>query len=209
MKKQITLAVLLLGAAASYAQMSPGPAPRAAVSQLPAAASRGSYTLDSHHASIIARIGHAGGLSYSTVRFGNGTGALDWNGADPAASKLSVTVDMTSLATPVPDFASLLIGDRFLKTGQFHDATFASTRIERTGPTTGRITGDLTFMGVTKPMTIEANLVGVGKSMRGGEVIGFTGKARFKRSDFGFTAMMGPIGDEAELILDAEFDKAT
>ena len=42
---------------------------------------------------------------------------------------------------------------------------------------------------------------------RGGPVIGFSGTMRFKRSDFGFTALLGVASDEIEMVLDAEFDK--
>jgi polyisoprenoid-binding protein YceI len=172
----------------------------------PAAAPSGIYHLDPRHASIIARIGHGGGTSLSTFRFGTASGSLEWNGANPVASKMSVTVDMTSLQTPVPDFASELIGDRFLKTRQFHDATFRATKIERSGPTSGRITGDLTFMGQMKPIVIDAKLMG-SSAGRNGPVIGFSGSTHFSRSDFGFSSMAGPIGDQVELLLDVEFDK--
>jgi len=200
------LACVLIGSAAA-AQMTAAPPPKPAAVRDPAAAAAGKYQLDTRHTSIIARVGHGGMVSFSTFRFGTATSTLDWDSGDPARSRLDVTVDMTSIATPVPNFASELVGDRFLKTATFHDATFVSTGIERTGATTGRINGNMTFMGVTKPMTIEASLVGAGKSMRGGDVIGFSGKARFKRSDFGFTAMSSVIGDEIELNLDVEYDK--
>lgn len=207
MKLQLTAAAMLLMAAPALAQTPPaGAPPRAGVSHDPAAAPSGTYQLDPRHTSIIARIGHGGGTSFSTFRFGKASGSLNWNGTDPAASHVEITVDMTSLETPVPDFASELIGDRFLKTGQFHDAKFVSGTIRRTGPTSGVIDGMLTFMGQTKPASIEATMVGNGPT-RNGNVVGFSGKMHFKRSDFGFTTFMGPIGDEVEIMLDVEFDK--
>lgn len=179
--------------------------PPAGVSKNAADAPTGTFKLDPRHTSVIARVAHAGGTSFSTFRFGTTSGTLIWNGADPARSQLSVTIDMTSLQTPVPNFANELIGDKFLKTGQFPESKFVSTAIERTGENKGRITGNLTFMGQTRPITIDAQLVGIG---RGGQVIGFSGTTRFKRSDFGFTALVGPIGDEVEILIDTEFGKA-
>jgi len=206
MKIVAALATTLLLAPGAIAQTA-APAAPVAVSKDPTKAAPGKYTLDPEHTSIIARVGHRGGLSYSTYRFGTASGALTWDGADPAKSQLSVTVDTTSIMTPVPNFAATLIGDRFLKTGQFPTATFVSKSIQKTGATTGRITGDLTFMGQTRPATIEATMVGT-TAVKGSPVIGFSGSLRFKRSDFGFTALIGPIGDEVELMLDVEFDKA-
>jgi polyisoprenoid-binding protein YceI len=199
------LALAMLGAAAAAQQTTPPSRPIVVTN--PAGAPTGKYALDPRHTSIIARVGHAGPTSFSTFRFGTASSALDWVGTDPTQSKISVTVDMTSIATPVANFANELVGDRFLKTATYHDATFVSTAIERTGAATGRIVGNMTFMGVTKPVTIDAVFVGAGKTMRGGDVVGFSGKLRFKRSDFGFTVMSGVISDEIELELDAEFDK--
>jgi polyisoprenoid-binding protein YceI len=173
----------------------------------PAAATPGSYKIDQNHASVIARIGHANGFSYSTFRFGKMSGTLDWNPTRIEASKVDITVDPKSIATPVLGFAVELGGERFLNTAKFPDARFASTSIQRTGPTTGRIIGNLTFMGQTKPMTIEAELIGAGKNMRGVSTVGFTGKGKFKRSDYGFGAMIPIIGDEVELLIDTEFNQ--
>lgn len=202
MKKHLLLA-LTVAAPIAFLQ---APAVQAAT-QDPLAAAPGPYNLDPRHTTVGARVKHAG-ISFSTYRFGTTSGTLTWNGASPESSSLSVTVDMTSIMTPVANFANELIGDRFLKTASFHDATFVSTAITRSGPTAGRITGNLTFMGVTKPVTIDAALVGVGKSMKGADAIGFTGTMRIKRSDFGFTAMSAIIADDVDILLDVEFDKA-
>ena len=208
MKLAVAAAALLLVAQSASGQQSPpaGP-PQRSVSKDPANAPSGTYQLDPRHTSIIARVGHAGGISFSTFRFGTASGSLNWNSADPAASQVNVTVDMTSIQTPVANFASELIGDRFLKTAQFHDARFISTGIRRTGPTSGVISGTLTFMGQTKPVTINAVMVGTGAG-RTGPVIGFSGTMRFKRSDFGFSALIGVASDEVEMMLDVEFKTA-
>jgi len=42
-------------------------------------------------------------------------------------------------------------------------ATFQSTKIERTSATSGKITGDFTFLGVTRSITLDTTLVGAGK----------------------------------------------
>jgi len=209
MKIQLAAAALLSLAQPALAQQAPpaGAPPRAGASHDPAAAPAGAYALDPRHTSVIARVGHNGGMSFSTFRFGVVSGTLDWNGTDPAKSHVDITVDMTSLETPVPNFASELIGDRFLKTAQFHDAKFVSSTIRRTGPTSGVIDGMLTFMGQTKPASIDAVMVGTGPG-RTGQVIGFSGKMRFKRSDFGFASLMGVIADDVEIMIDTEFKTA-
>jgi polyisoprenoid-binding protein YceI len=176
-----------------------------AASNDPATAASGLYTLDARHASVIARIGHGGGISLSVFRFDTVSGTLDWNGAKPDAAKVAIKVDPKSITSNVAGFAAELAGEKWLNTTKFAESTFTSTAIKRTGPTTGFITGNLTLMGVTKPISVDATLVGAGKGMRGNSAIGFSGSARFKRSDFGLATMIGPIADEVELVIDLEF----
>ena len=59
--------------------------------------------------------------------------------------------------------------DTHLKTPDFFDVakfpsvTFHATKIVQTGPKTARITGDLTLLGATHPVTLEAEFLGAGK----------------------------------------------
>lgn len=207
----LALAGAVMASSPALAQPSgaPGgarPAPQHASTDF-ASAPSGNYELDPTHTAITARLAHQGGISWSVFRFGTASGTLGWNSADPSKSTLSVTVDTKSIMTPVPGFAEQLSGDFFLNSGHFPQATFVSTKITRTGEKTGRIEGNLSFRGVTKPAAIQASFVGTGRTMRGGSAIGFTGTLAFKRSDFGFTALQGVIGDDVEIVLDVELDK--
>lgn len=167
------------------------------------AAPAGAYKLDKVHASVIARVPHAG-FSYNTVRFGVIDGALTWDPAKIEASKLTVTVDMTPRTEPIV-YVHDLRGPDYVNQVQFPTATFTSTSVRRTGPTTGVITGNLTFLGQTKPATIEAQLVGAGRNGRGVPTIGFSGLLKMKRDDWGLKYVMpGPM-DAVEVELEGEF----
>jgi polyisoprenoid-binding protein YceI len=209
-----TAAVALTGAlglflftTSAIAQPQGPPPPPPAVSKNPTVAAAGAYKLDMAHTSVVARVPHGNGFSFSTFRFGTVAGTLSWDPAKIEDSKVDVTVDTNSIMTPVPGFAAELSGDMYLKSAAFPKAEFVSTSIQRTGPTKGLIVGNLTFMGKTKPMTIEAELVGAGKSMRGVPTVGFTGVAKMKRSDYGFSFLVPLIGDDIELVIDTEFNK--
>jgi polyisoprenoid-binding protein YceI len=182
------------------------PAPTA-ISRNPTATPAGNYVLDPRHTSVVARVGH-GRVSLSTFRFSRPSGSLTWDGVRPENSRIDITIDMSSLETPVPNFAAELIGAKFLNSGRYPTARFVSRSIRKTGARTGRIAGNLTFMGVTKPIAIEAELIGAGRGRRG-MVVGFSGRTAFRRSDFGFAAMPDIIDDEIEMILDAEFAQPT
>jgi len=178
----------------------------ASASKNPAAAPGGLYKMDPDHTSVLIRIMHEG-TSYSTFRFNSDAGVLDWDPARIEASKVDITVETSSIVTPVAGFADRLSGPRYLNTAKFPQARFVSTGIRRTGPTTGEITGDLTFLGVTRPIKIDAQLVGIGPNARDLPTIGFAGSAKFKRSDFGLTTLLTVFGDETELMIDTEFTR--
>jgi polyisoprenoid-binding protein YceI len=67
------------------------------------------------------------------------------------------------------------------------------------------VTGDLTMHGVTKPVTLELQKLGEGPGPGGNDFrTGFSGTAKLKRSDFGMTNMVGPVGDEVAITISIE-----
>src|ERR1700723_1112351 len=77
-------------------------------------------------------------------------------------------------------------GDRFLDVAKYPEMHFVSTKIERTGETAARVTGDLTLHTITHPLTLDVTLVKEGKHpMTGAQRVGFSAKGALKRSEFG------------------------
>ena len=64
--------------------------------------------------------------------------------------------------------------------------TFKSTKIVKTGPKTGKITGDLTLLGVTKPVTLDVTFNRKAPHPRNKKIfVGFVADGEFNRVDFG------------------------
>lgn len=217
-KLALSLAVgLALGLSAAalpaLAQPAPGAAPGGAppppppsqVSKDPAAAPAGIYKIDKDHQSVAARIAHGGGFSISVLRFGITDATLTWDPARIENSKVAVTIDMTPHTDPVV-YRLSPAGPVFLDVAKFPTATFTSTSIKRTGPTSGQITGDLTLHGQTHPAVIDAQLVGAGKTGAGVPTIGFTGVMKIKRTDWGVGPVINAVGVDVELVIDGEFN---
>ena len=61
------------------------------------------------------------------------------------------------------------------------------------------VTGDLTFHGVTKPLTVQANIVGQGKGVKGESIIGAEVHFTLKRSEYGVNYGLPGVGDDVEL----------
>lgn len=170
----------------------------------------GTYKLDPRHASLTWKVSHMG-LSNYTARFSKLEGTLVFDPKDPAKSSVTATVDPASVrtdhATP-KDFDQELREDpRFFKVAKFPEIKFVSTKVETTGDKTGRITGDLTFMGVTKPVTLDATFNGSFKEhpMTKKPALGFSATGKVKRSEFGLDALVPFVGDDVSLSIEAEF----
>ncbi len=181
----------------------------------------GTYKLDPTHASLVWKINHFG-LSDYTARFTKMDATLEFNPDNASATSLQVTVDPTSVETDYPmDFTASHpdseyssfdeeIGKGYFQADEYPEITFTSTEVTQTGPSTGTVTGDLTFLGVTKPVTLDVTYNGTATFPWAPEEpkIGFSATGTLKRSEWGLDRMVPNLGDEVELLIEAEFAKA-
>lgn len=205
MKHLLLTFILMTGMAIApaHAQM-----PMTDYSDMPA----GVYTLDETHAMLIWRVSHLG-LSNYTARFTKFDADLRFDPANPENSSLTATVDPTSIETDYPypeekDFdAKLVEGEEWFNAINFPEITFQSTVITRTGENTGAMTGDLTFLGVTKPMTLDVTFNGAMAEQPFSKkpTLGFSATGTINRSEWGMATYVPTIGDEIELLIEAEF----
>jgi polyisoprenoid-binding protein YceI len=166
-----------------------------------AAATAGKYDLDASHTAVIAKVSHIG-YSLSVFRFDKVSGTLTWDAAKPEASALSIEVATASIATPVPGFAAELGGKGFLNPQAYPTATFVSTAFHKVDATHGKVDGQFTLLGKTKPLTFNVELLGAGKGFMGKPRLGVEATANINPADFGLPAMFAaPI----ILVIDAEF----
>jgi polyisoprenoid-binding protein YceI len=145
----------------------------------------GDYTLDVSHSRLGFVARHA---MVTKVRgqFGAFTGTARIDEANPADSKVELSIDVTSVETGSAD------RDGHLKSGDFFDAetypaiTFTSTDVTRDG-SDWTIVGDLTIKDVTKPVTIEFEQTGSAVDPFGNTRVGFEGETTINRKDWGLT----------------------
>ena len=168
----------------------------------------GHYSLDPKHASLIARVKHMG-VSLYTLRFDTLDASFDYDPARPEATRLTASVDPASLDVDA-DYGKQF-AEEFLSASKFPKATFVARQLQKTGDGQGTMSGDLTLMGVTKPVTFNVSLIGAGHEVLpipfGRHAAGFEATATIKRSDFGSTYLSNLVGDEVTLQIEAEFEK--
>ncbi len=103
--------------------------------------------------------------------------------------------------------------DRHLKNADFFDVErfpelrFVSTAIEPAGDDRLKLTGDLTMLGNTLPVVLDVTVNQIGDHpMSGKPHAGFTATGTLKRSDWGMTYLVGPVGDEIGIRINLEAD---
>jgi polyisoprenoid-binding protein YceI len=169
----------------------------------------GHYVLDPRHSSLIAQVSHMG-VSLYTIRFDALAATLDYDPAHPDATRVEASVDPGSLDVNA-DYAKTF-AEEFLQASRYPKATFVSTAIQPSStPGQGVMTGDLTLMGVTRPVTFNVTFVGAGHEPLppplGVRAAGFEATATIRRSDYGSTYLKTYVGDDVTIQIEAEFDK--
>lgn len=168
------------------------------------------YTPDPSHTNVRVTWNHVGfseqGLNFRTV-----DGTVDFDADDIPATKIDMTVDLSSIDTGVPALDEHLQGSDFFSAEDFPDAHFVSTSVEQTSDTTATVTGDLTIRDVTKPVTLDVTLNAIGEHPLGqfmdfykGDWIGVTATGTIKRSDWGMDMMVPAVSDDVTLFISTE-----
>jgi polyisoprenoid-binding protein YceI len=161
-----------------------------------------SYKIDPVHSSVLFSIKHFGVTDfYGDFRDISGTVILDT--ADPSKSSVELTVPVESLDSRNEKRDQHLKSPDFFNAKQFPTITFKSNKIEGAGDNY-KITGDLTIHGVTKPVTAEFKKGAENKGQKGEVRNGGETRFTIKRSDFDMKFMMGPLGDDVNIILSLE-----
>lgn len=188
----------------------------------------GTYRLDPNHTSLAFTVRHLG-LSNYIVRFAKHDVTIDLKPDNMAQSSVMVTVDPTSVSTlysgdykathPDSKFAGwnedLAKSDKFFNAEEYPEIRFESTEVKPVGKNELEITGDLTLLGKTRPITLDAVLIGsaekhpVYQDVQG--AMGFSAIGEFKRSDFGMDYLLKPplIGDNVVVNFEGEFQQQT
>lgn len=162
------------------------------------------YKIDKEgqHAFIQFRIQHLGySWVYGTFKDFDGTFTFDDKAG--AEDRVDVTIKTGSLDTNHAERDKHLRSADFLNTAKFPDAKFISTNVKKEG-NDYKVAGELTLNGVTKPVTLTAQLLGEGKDPWGGYRAGFEATGNIKLKDFDIKTDLGPKSQEVELSISVE-----
>ena len=166
------------------------------------------YALDPTHTFVVFKITDLG-YSHVVGWFTAVAGELTFDPADVTRSALNVTIKTASIDTHFARRNKDLMSPDFLNVAEFPEMTFKSTSVERTGDKKGKVTGELTLLGVTKPVTMDVTFTKVAPNPfhSNTPTAGFEAHTVIKRSEFGMKAEIPNIGDDVDISIDSQASK--
>ena len=160
------------------------------------------YAYDLVHSSVSFKARHLD-ISWIHGRFNEVEGRFSLDREDPSKSKFELTIKTDSVDTANKARDEHLRQPDYFDTKQFPTIEFKSTS---TKAIKGgyEVTGDFTMHGTTKKVTLVL-LGGKEHDFKGVKRVAFSTELSLKRSDYGFDKnAIGPIGDEALILIDCE-----
>ncbi|MCS4090110.1 YceI family protein [Rhizobium sp. BK176] len=161
------------------------------------------YKIDPTHSYVGFKVSHMG-FSNLIGRFEDVDGSFTFDKDAPAKSSVAVDVSVASVNTNMSERDNHIRSEKLLSADANPQATFRSTSIEVTGDHTAKITGDLTVLGKTLPIVVDAAHVGGGDDPWGGVRQGFSGRAKLSMKELGVQMDLGPASDAVELVVELE-----
>jgi polyisoprenoid-binding protein YceI len=164
---------------------------------------RDTYTIDSRHTFPQYEVIHFG-TSLQRGRFDKTEGKLTFDASDKKGS-VEVSIDTASVNTGVAKLDDHLKGADFFNVEKFPKMTFKSSDFVFDGATLKKVNGDLTLLGVTKPVSFDVGFFHCGVNpMMMRTVCGADLSTHIKRSDFGMKYIVGPVSDDVLLRVNVE-----
>lgn len=142
------------------------------------------WTIDWSHSTCEFAVRH---VMVSTIKgaFLKVSGQIHFEPEDVTKSWVRAEIDMSSVDTHNPGRDDMLRGENQFDVEHFPTSNLVSTRVEPIGANRFDVVGDLTFRGITKPVTFDTTFEGTAEQMNGVVRAAFIARATIKRTDYG------------------------
>lgn len=163
------------------------------------------YTIDPSHTFPSFETDHLG-ISVWRGKFDKTSGTVTLDKKAKTGS-LNIVIDTNSINFGYPKLDNHVKNAEFLNTEKFPTATYTATadKFKFDGDKPIAVMGELTLMGITKPVTLTINKFKcITHPMLKREVCGADASAEFKRTDFGITKLSPPFDPVVKLAIQVE-----
>jgi polyisoprenoid-binding protein YceI len=171
---------------------------------LPALAEVEVFTFDKAHTLIGFRVRHV--LTKVEGRFKSFDGKIWLDRQNPAAARVEVTIDATSIDTANENRDNDLRSANYFDVAKYPTITFKSTKVEPKGNDLYDVTGEFSMHGVTKTIKVPVKHLGFAPGKT--EKAGFEVTLPINRKDYGISSGGPIVGDEVEINIQVEANKA-
>ena len=165
---------------AAPAKTAPASAPASAAPAVPSGPQ--TYVLDRAHTYIGFQVRHI--VSHVPGKFDQFSGSVTFDPKNLGTMALSADIDANSIDTANDKRDTHLRSSDFFDVANNPKITFKSTSVKPVDATHADVTGDLMMRGVTKPVTLHVELLGVMNGKQGSRA-GFEAHGTVNRQDFG------------------------
>lgn len=166
------------------------------------------YEIDPEHLTMAFLVDHAG---YAKVlgMFGEASGSFEFDEDTGALANVRIVAQTNSVFTNHEKRDEHLRSDDFFDASSFPEMVFTAASARATGPRTYQIPGELSLLGVTQPLTLDAiwnksAKYPIGFPLGKPYVMGVSARGSLKRSAHGMSYALDLVGDEIELIIEFE-----
>lgn len=162
------------------------------------------FAIDDVHSMAMFRVVHMGAGPF-WGRFNDVSGDFTFEEGKAEGMKFDVTIKTESVDSGNDNLDKHLRSPDFFATKDFPTMTFKSTAARKTGDRSYDVDGDLSMLGVSKPITVRMEFCGMADMGRGPKA-GFEAQFTVKRSEFGmkYGVDKGAIGDEVRVVVGLE-----
>lgn len=165
------------------------------------------YELDPAHTAVYFTVDHVGYAKTLGI-FGTVNGSFAYDMETQDLSDVEVTIDAASVTTFHEARDEHVRNGDFLDVANHPEITFVATGGTAQSDTAGTVTGDLTILGETQPVTLDVTLNKADSYPFGHKkfVLGLSIETSINRSDFGmmYAVENGLVGDTVEINIETE-----
>ena len=153
------------------------------------------YKLDPAHTSVVFRVKYVG-VTYVYGRFNGPTGSFVFDESSPSKSSIEMQVNAKDVDTAVEKRDKHLKSPDFFNAAEYPLVSFKSSSVKKLNTDTYEVSGNITLLGQSRPLSVKVQSTGSGKDPWGNFRRGFETSFTIKRSDFGMNFMLGGVSDE-------------
>lgn len=163
------------------------------------------FSLDKDHTTVGFNVNYLL-LARVSGRFDDFKGSFIIDRENPENSHADIVIQTASVDTGIKARDADIRGPGLFNADRYPTMVFHSDKIEMITDNTGRMTGDLTLLGITKPVTLDlVKMPGQDKSL----INGYKVTGQIKRSDYGMNAFIRPIGNVVTLLVCYNMEECT